>query len=110
MDALSPRDANINVKYKQEAKLVKPQPAKAAPAKTLQREKDHPPPPPAAVYEPSSSDRKNGAIYTTGRLLGKGGFAICHEGVLQGTGAKYALKIVKSQMSQKKMEQKVCIH
>ena len=108
MDALTPLDANIKVSHKQEAKLVKAQPGKAAPPKTLQREKDHPPPPPAAVFEPPSSDRKRGAIYTTGRLLGKGGFAICHEGVLDGTGVKYALKIVKSQMSQKKMEQKVC--
>jgi hypothetical protein len=42
-----------------------------------------------------------------GGLLGKGGFAICHEAVLAGTRQKYALKIVKSVMPQKKMEQKV---
>lgn len=52
------------------------------------------------------SDRKNGAVYKTGKCLGKGGFAICYEGQLAGTKHRYALKIVKSKMPQKKMEQK----
>jgi hypothetical protein len=103
MEALSPRDINAQVKVKQVA-----QKAKAAPAQALKREKDHPPPPPPEVCEPPSSDRINGAIYHTGRCLGKGGFAICYEGELAGTKQKFALKIVKSQMPQKKMEQKVC--
>jgi hypothetical protein len=100
--ALSPLDINANLKVRQ------PIPKPKAPApKSLSREKDHPPPPPSEVREPPSSDRKHGAVYKTGKLLGKGGFAICHEGVLAGTRQKYALKIVKSVMPQKKMEQKV---
>ena len=102
MEALSPRDANAHIRMKQSAPK-----AKAPAAKLTQKEKDHPPPPPAEVREPPSSDRRNGAIYHTGRLLGRGGFAICYEGRLSGTKQIYALKIVKSHMPQKKMEQKV---
>ena len=51
--------------------------------------------------------------FKTGRLLGKGGFAICYEGELKSKEkrsirkALFALKIVRSKMSQKKMEEKV---
>jgi len=103
MEALSPRDANAQVKVKQVT-----QKAKAGPVQALKREKDHPPPPPSEVREPPSSDRRNGVVYHTGRCLGKGGFAICYEGQLASTKQTFALKIVKSQMPQKKMEQKVC--
>ncbi|KAI1004667.1 hypothetical protein K3495_g3551 [Podosphaera aphanis] len=103
MEALSPRDANahIRTKYvpKQELKPI-------ALSKTRQKEKDHPPPPPAEVIEPPSFDRKNGAIYKTGNLLGRGGFAICYEGQHSSSKKKFALKIVKSHMPLKKMEQK----
>lgn len=101
MEALSPRDVNTQIRVKASAPKQK-----VPPAKLSQKEKDHPPPPPEEVREPPSSDRKNGAIYKTGCLLGKGGFAICYEGQLAGTKRKYALKIVKSYMPQKKMEQK----
>lgn len=103
MEALSPRDTNAHIRVKQAAQKAKP-----APAKLGGKEKDHPPPPPSEVREPPSSDRRDGAIYKTGRCLGKGGFAICYEGQLVGTRQRYALKIVKSYMPQKKMEQKVC--
>ena len=103
MEAFSPRDANAHIRVKQQAQ----QKAKAPVAKLTGKEKDHPPPPPATVQEPPSSGRPNGTIYKTGRCLGKGGFAICYEGQSAGTKRKYALKIVKSQMPQKKMEQKV---
>ncbi|KAG7102179.1 Cell cycle serine/threonine-protein kinase CDC5/MSD2 like [Verticillium longisporum] len=63
--------------------------------------KDHPPPPPDTVVEPPSSDRPDGAVYQVGKLLGKGGFAICHQGYLMPEKKKYALKIVKSQMPSK---------
>jgi hypothetical protein len=102
MEALSPRDANAHIRGKQAVSK-----SKAPPAKLTQKEKDHPPPPPENVQEPPSSDRPNGTTYKTGRLLGRGGFAICYEGERVGTGQKYALKIVKSHMPQKKMEQKV---
>lgn len=58
------------------------------------------------VNEPPSADRRNGAVYQVGKLLGKGGFAICYDGKLAETGKRYALKIVKSQMPMK-MQQKV---
>ncbi|PBP19576.1 cell cycle serine/threonine-protein kinase CDC5/MSD2 [Diplocarpon rosae] len=101
MEALSPRDANVHIR-------VKPPVSKARqpPPKLANKEKDHPPPPPEDVREPPSSDRPDGAIYKTGKCLGKGGFAICYEGQLVGTKRRYALKIVKSHMPQKKMEQK----
>jgi len=72
----------------------------------VKKEKEHPPPPPPEVYEPPCSDRKDGATYQIGRLLGKGGFAVCYDGKLASTGERFALKIVKSQMPSK-MEQKV---
>lgn len=100
MEALSPRDANIQVR-KQPAQKAK------QPAKVASKEKDHPPPPPSEVLEPPSFDRKDGAIYETGRPLGKGGFAICYEGKCRETKEVFALKVVKSHMPQKKMEQKV---
>ena len=100
-EALSPRDANAQrfpkateVKAKTVAQL------KAA------KDKDHPPPPPAEVLEPPSFDRPDGAVYSMGKLLGKGGFAICYAGQLLPSKQKYALKIVKSHMPAK-MEQKV---
>jgi hypothetical protein len=102
MEALSPLDANAQVRVKEP-----PQKPKVAAVQPLKREKDHPPPPPPRVVEPPSSDRPDGGIYETGRLLGKGGFAICYEGALESTRERFALKIVKSKMPQKKMEQKV---
>ena len=100
MEALSPRDANIQVR-KQPVQKTK------SSVKLATKEKDHPPPPPAEVIEPASFDRKYGAVYETGRALGKGGFAICYEGRHRETKEVYALKVVKSHMPQKKMEQKV---
>lgn len=100
MEALSPRDANALPKRTTDLK------AKAAAQLKTTKDKDHPPPPPPLVTEPSSSDRKDGALYQVGRLLGKGGFAICYDGKHVETGKRYALKIVKSQMPVK-MQQKV---
>ena len=97
MEALSPRDINSQCPRHNDLK-TKPAATKAG--------KEHPPPPPAEVYEPASSDRKDGAAYTVGRILGKGGFAVCYDGRLNSTGERFALKIVKSQMPSK-MEQKV---
>ncbi|KAF4122591.1 POLO box duplicated region [Geosmithia morbida] len=100
-DALSPRDANAQrmprapeIKAKAAATQAKPH-----------KNKEHPPPPPPQVPEPSSADRPDGALYNVGKVLGKGGFAICYEGQHQATKQKYALKIVKSHMVPK-MESK----
>lgn len=105
MEALSPRDANIQLRVK----TAPTKSSKAAPvARISSKDKDqHPPPPPEEVREPPSSDRPNGAVYKIGRLLGKGGFAICYEGKLVHTKQTYAMKAVKSRMSAQKMEQKV---
>lgn len=80
--------------------------AKTAAQLRSAKDKEHPPPPPPEVIEPSSSDRPDGASYQVGKLLGKGGFAICHSGQNVATKQKYALKIVKCRMPPK-MEQKV---
>jgi hypothetical protein len=101
MDALSPRDANAQ-------RLPKGGDVKSKAAAQLKatKNKEHPPPPPAEVQEPSSYDRPEGATYQVGKLLGKGGFAICYDGQLLPSRRRYALKIVKSHMPPK-MEQKV---
>jgi hypothetical protein len=100
LEALSPRDANAQ--RMPPAVDLKPKAAQLKAAK----EKDHPPPPPPQVFEPPSSDYPDGAVYQVGKLLGKGGFAICHHGQHQTTKLRVALKIVKSQMPTR-MEQKV---
>lgn len=71
--------------------------ASSAPAKP------HPLPPPPIVQEPVSG----GEQYATGAFLGKGGFAICFEGKLARNDRVFALKVVKSEMPQKKMAEKV---
>ncbi|RKF58617.1 putative serine threonine protein kinase [Erysiphe neolycopersici] len=104
MEALSPRDVNARIRINHAVdQAVKPS---TAPLKSTHKEKDHPPPPPPEVIEPASFSQKDGVIYKTGQLLGRGGFAVCYEGQNTNTRQKYALKIVKSHMPQKKMEQK----
>lgn len=101
LEALSPRDANAQ-------RLPKTNEVKTKTAAQVKstKDKDHPPPPPAEVLEPSSNEHPNGAVYQVGKMLGRGGFAICYSGQLQTSKEVYALKIVKSQMPPK-MEQKV---
>jgi serine/threonine protein kinase len=103
LEALSPRDANAQRMPNKAAELK----AKAAQFKTT-KEKDHPPPPPPQVVEPSTTNNPDGAIYQVGKLLGKGGFAVCYHGQHQVSKQRYALKIVKSKMAPK-MEQKVSL-
>ncbi|CAK7265277.1 Cell cycle serine/threonine-protein kinase cdc5/MSD2 [Sporothrix epigloea] len=101
VEALSPRDVNARRPRTNVADLK----TKAAAQIKASKDKGHPPPPPPNVTEPPSSDRKDGAVYQVGKLLGKGGFAVCYSGVLAGTKKLYALKIVKKKMPAK-MEQK----
>ncbi|KAI6250422.1 Cell cycle serine/threonine-protein kinase CDC5/MSD2 [Erysiphe necator] len=104
MEALSPRDVNANIRNNHNVKqIVK---SSTVPVKITHEEKDHPPPPPSEVIEPKGINQKCGVTYKTGQLLGRGGFAVCYEGQNTATYQKYALKIVKSHMPQKKMEQK----
>ncbi|KAK4105857.1 Pkinase-domain-containing protein [Parathielavia hyrcaniae] len=100
MEALSPRDANA-----QRLPRVHELKTKAAAQLKTAKDKEHPPPPPNNVAEPPSADRKDGVVYQVGKLLGKGGFAICYEGKAAGQSKRVALKIVKSQMPTK-IEQK----
>ncbi|UPK98993.1 hypothetical protein LCI18_009928 [Fusarium solani-melongenae] len=100
LEALSPRDVNAQrvpkttqIKTKTVAQL------RAA------KDKEHPPPPPSEVIEPPSANDPNGVTYQVGKLLGKGGFAICYYGTHAVTRQKFALKVVKSHMPPK-MEQK----
>ncbi|KAJ4297147.1 Cell cycle serine/threonine-protein kinase cdc5/MSD2 [Collariella sp. IMI 366227] len=100
MEALSPRDANA-----QRLPRVHELKTKAAAQLKSAKNKEHPPPPPNNVVEPPSSDRRDGVVYQVGKMLGKGGFAICYEGKAAGASKRIALKIVKAQMPTK-MEQK----
>ncbi|KAI0019559.1 protein kinase-like domain-containing protein [Xylariomycetidae sp. FL0641] len=101
-DALSPRDANAQLPIRT---TENPKVKAAVASKPPQKEKELPLQPPPDVFEPPSSDRRDGAVYRVGKMLGKGGFAVCYEGTLPGQRKKYALKIVKSKMPSK-MEQK----
>lgn len=108
-DALSPRDVNAQLPHRPVV-VAKAKVAPAPASKATQKEKEAPPLPPSVVYEPPSLDRKDGAAYQVGKMLGKGGFAVCYEGYLAGSKSKrkYALKIVRSKMPSK-MEQKVSL-
>ncbi|KAK1994177.1 kinase-like protein [Colletotrichum falcatum] len=101
LEALSPRDANaLRMPKAMEMKTSKPTvQLKAA------KDKEPPPQPPAHVEEPPANDRPNGAVYQVGKMLGKGGFAVCYTGYQLPERKKYALKIVRSQMPSK-MQQK----
>ncbi len=111
MEALSARSPNVLVKQNALSKKEVLEIEAAADRKT-QKEKDHPPKPPQYVFEPDGPNGESGERYKTGILLGKGGFAICHKAKLcsERYGAftqDFALKIVKTKMSQKRLEEKV---
>ncbi|KAJ9309635.1 hypothetical protein DTO217A2_925 [Paecilomyces variotii] len=104
MEALSPRSTNLRLKPKATVNPPKPGP-RAAPAAAAQRPpppKHHAPPPPPVVTEPGEDAER----YATGAFLGKGGFAVCYEGKLLRNGRVFAMKVVRSEMGQKKMEEK----
>lgn len=104
MEALSPRSTNqmIRPKPATERKMTDKHPA-AGPVQKPSSSKNHADPPPSFVPEPEDG----GERYSIGGFLGKGGFAVCYEGTLARNGRVYAMKVVKSQMPQKKMEEKV---
>lgn len=49
----------------------------------------------------------DGDTYLTGKKLGRGGFAVCFEGKSELSRQVYAMKVVKSQVEQKKQLEKV---
>lgn len=111
MEALSPRSTNQMLKPKvpMERKVLDRNAAAASAAQKAASSKNHAPPPPPIVSEPS----EDGERYRTGNFLGKGGFAVCYEGTLQRNGRVFAMKVVRSEMTQKKMQEKVpnpCAH
>jgi hypothetical protein len=104
MEPLSPRSTNIQFKgpsIKEKASAD----AAAQKAERALKDKEHAPAPPEWVIQPPLRAGGLSERFRSGKYLGKGGFAICHEGSL---GAKkYAMKIVKAKMQQKKTEEKV---
>lgn len=106
MEALSPRSTNQMIKPKL-AMDGKRFDKNVAPPSNQQKaavSKNHADPPPPVVTEPEDG----GEQYAIGGFLGKGGFAVCYEGSLARNGRVFAMKVVKSEMPQKKMEEKVC--
>ncbi|KAJ5118067.1 hypothetical protein N7448_004286 [Penicillium atrosanguineum] len=105
MEALSPRSTN---------QMMKPKPVMdkkmgdrhdkhaAGAAPKTSTSKNHADPPPSIVTEPEDGSER----YAIGGFLGKGGFAVCYEGTLARNNRVFAMKVVKSQMPQKKMEEK----
>ncbi|KAF6233400.1 hypothetical protein HO173_008332 [Letharia columbiana] len=115
MEALSPRSTNIQARPKlsklKEKELADEEAKRAEAAKKALKEKDYAPAPPEWVLQPPINKGGLAEKFRTGKCLGKGGFAICYEGELRnkGRGAGktiFALKIVKTYMSLKKMEDK----
>ena len=105
MEPLSPRPANIQIKAHPTKDKATVDTAAQNAEKAL-KDKEHAPAPPEWVIQPPIRAGGLAERYRSGRFLGKGGFAICHERTL---GAKkYAMKIVKAKMHQKKTEEKVC--
>jgi hypothetical protein len=105
MEALSPRSTNLPLKHQASAthqKVDRHAPPPPAAVKAA-LSKIHPPPPPAIVTEPG----EDGEQYSTGLFLGKGGFAVCYEGQLVRNGRVFAMKVVRSEMTQRKMAEKV---
>lgn len=105
MEALSPRSTNQMIKSKPEMdrKAAEKNAAAASAAQKPATLKNLVDPPPPSVNEPE----QGGERYSIGPFLGKGGFAVCYEGTLARNGRVFAMKVVKSQMPQKKMEEKV---
>ena len=103
MEVLSPRSANLPMKPPPDMKKIKQEKKPKA---------DEKPPnpgriddkwrPPATVQEPSI----DGETYLVGKKLGKGGFAVCFEGISHKDSKRYALKVVKAKVEQKKMMEK----
>lgn len=114
MEPLSPKSANIQLRRaRDQVKLNEPDEAKVLEAaKKAHKEKEYAAPPPQWVMQPPLRAGYPVRRYRSGRLLGKGGFAVAYEGELESLtsglkGQVFALKIVKSRMNVKKMEEKV---
>lgn len=115
-EPLSPKSANIQYKAKSEKKnakaMVDEEAKRIEAAKKAMKEKEYAPVPPEWVLQPSTGKGTVSEKYRTGKLLGRGGFALAYEGELRKKGSEmnkkvFALKVVRAKMSQRKMEDKV---
>ena len=106
MEVLSPRSANVPMKNQTDMKKTKPEARKKSVEKVQNPDKIEDKWRPADVIREPGLE---GDAYVTGRKLGKGGFAVCFEGRSQKTSQIYALKVVKSQVEQKKQLEKVSL-
>lgn len=106
MEALSPRPANIQIKAQPPKEKVNADAVVQGSERSL-KDKEHAPPPPEWVIQPPLRAGGLAEKFRSGKYLGRGGFAICHEGNLGVK--KYAMKIVRAKMHQKKTEEKVSI-
>jgi serine/threonine protein kinase len=103
MEVLSPRSANLPMAPPKATKRPKPESKPKPEDKPANPDRiDDKWRPPATVTEPGTSPE----TYTTGKKLGKGGFAVCFEGRSKTTSEVFALKVVKAKVEQKKMMEK----
>jgi serine/threonine protein kinase len=110
MEALSPRSTNVKLRPMKMGVIGGKEPVETraeVKAEVKKPAKEHAPPPPSEVVEPIQDDGSHTTTYQSGKLLGKGGFAVCYEGRNKKTGQVFALKVVKSRMSQQRMADKV---
>lgn len=106
MEALSPRPANLPMKPPAAVKKTKTDTqSKSAQSVTNPDKIDEKWRPANIVKEPGAG----GDAYLTGKKLGRGGFAVCFEGRSEQTKEIFALKVVKSQVEQKKQLEKVVL-
>ncbi len=103
MEVLSPRSANVPMKQRSEMNKTKeerkPKPDEKPTNPDRIDDKWRPPP---NVTEPGD----DGETYSVGKKLGKGGFAVCFEGIIRKDSKRFALKVVKAKVEQKKMMEK----
>lgn len=111
MEALSPRSANLPMKPPPAVKKPKTD-TRTRPTQSATR------PTQSAInpdkieekWRPASVIREPGAegdAYLIGKKLGRGGFAVCFEGRSERSRDIFALKVVKSNVQQKKQLEKV---
>ncbi len=108
MEALSPRSTNVKLRPLKMGINAGKEPVETK-AEVKKPAKEHAPPPPAEVMEPFQDDGAHTTTYRSGKLLGKGGFAVCYEGRNAKSSQVFALKVVKSKMSQQRMAEKVSL-
>ena len=117
VEPLSPKSANIQykpriAKQKDAKDMVDEEAKRIEAAKKAAKEKEYAAIPPEWVIQPPVSAGGLAEKYRTGKLLGKGGFAMAYEGELRNKSSQmnqkvFALKVVRAKMSQRKMEEKV---